>query len=154
MRFKKKLNEFFPLIIFFLISCCYLIAVYNFQTTLSKYLYIENLINYEGGIVRRGFLGNLILRIHELLEINPITLIQYIYFSAYSVFILQLFIVTKNLWNNNPYLFILIILSPAVILFPIFDFDAMFRKEIFFFLVFFYHVILAKKKNPRKNFIK
>ena len=145
MKFKYIFFSYLPLAIFFLLICCYLIVVYNFQTTLNNYVYIENLINYEGGLVRRGFLGNLILEIYQLFKIHPIIIIQYIYLFAYLIFVVQFFIVSKNLWHYNPYIFILISLGSPVILFPIFDFDALFRKEIFFFLVYFYHVIIAKK---------
>jgi len=145
MKFKNIFFSYLPLAIFFLLICCYLIVVCNFQTTLSNYVYIENLINYEGGLVRRGFLGNLILEIYQLFKIHPIIIIQYIYLFAYLIFVVQFFIVSKNLWHYNPYIFILISLGSPVILFPIFDFDALFRKEIFFFLVYFYHVIIAKK---------
>ena len=154
MKFKNIFFSYLPLAIFFLLICCYLIVVYNFQTTLSNYVYIENLINYEGGLVRRGFLGNLILEIYQLFKIHPIIIIQYIYLFAYLIFVVQFFIVSKNLWHYNPYIFILISLGSSVILFPIFDFDALFRKEIFFFFSLFLSCYHCKKNNPRKNFFK
>tara|TARA_Y100000992_G_scaffold6501_1_gene4152 strand:- start:282 stop:1178 length:897 start_codon:yes stop_codon:yes gene_type:complete len=40
---------------------------------------------------------------------------------------------------------LLIIISPATVFFPLFDFHALFRKEVFFFIIFFYHVYIAQR---------
>jgi hypothetical protein len=47
----------------------------------------EFLINYEGGFVRRGLLGQVILYIYQLTGINPYTTILFLCISAYVILI-------------------------------------------------------------------
>ncbi len=123
----------------------YFISIINAEILFIEYVYIENLINYEGGFVRRGLLGHIIYKINFLTNLNPINIIYFIYAFAYSVYIFLLFIILSKLSKYNKYLLLLIIISPATVFFPLFDFHALFRKEVFFFIIFFYHVYIAQR---------
>ena len=116
-----------------------------------EYVYIENLINYEGGFVRRGLLGQIIYKINYLSNINPINIIYFIYIIAYALFIFFFFKILLNLWKDNQYLFFLIILGPATIFFPLFDFHALYRKEVFFFIIYFFHIFIAQRTILKKQ---
>ena len=48
-------NVLIPIILFFFIFTLYVLSLSQYQLSLSEYVLIENLINYEGGFVRRGF---------------------------------------------------------------------------------------------------
>lgn len=141
----EKKFSWFPLIIFIIILSFYIVSIYNYEISLTKYVYIENLINYEGGIVRRGFLGNVIYYLNYFTKIKAIYITTVLYSFLYLILIFLLYGITKKLWFNNVPLFILIVCSPSTILFPIFDFNALFRKEVFFFIIYFYHVLIAQK---------
>ena len=69
----------------------YFISIINSEILFIEYVYIENLINYEGGFVRRGLLGHVIYKINFLTNLNPINIIYFFYGFAYSVYIFLLF---------------------------------------------------------------
>ena len=46
-------------IILFIISCLYLLYFLNFTKIIADWVVADLLINYEGGFVRRGLLGQL-----------------------------------------------------------------------------------------------
>ena len=68
----------------------------------------------------------------------------------YLLLIISFYHLIRSLKKENFHLSILMILSPATLLFIVFDNDALFRKEIFFILIFFVHVIIGKKTLEKK----
>ena len=124
---------------------------YSFYTEYSAWQYVDWLINYQGGFVRRGLLGNIIFKLNYYTGVNHIKLIIFIYSSAYLIFMILFYKISNNIWKINPYLFLFISISPSTLFFPLFDFDALFRKEIFFFIVFFYHVYIAQQTFQKKK---
>ena len=105
------------------------------------------MINYEGGIVRRGFLGNVIYYLNDFTKIKAVYITTALYSFLYLILIFLLYEITKKLWFNNVPLFILIVCSPSTILFPIFDFNALFRKEVFFF----YNLLLSRINSSKSD---
>lgn len=92
------------------------------------------LINYRGGFVRRGFIGQLIY----LISTNrPNTIwiafaLQAIIYLALSYFVLRLFFAQKR---NR--VLLLMLFSPAFIfIFPLYDLEGWFRKELLVFLAY------------------
>ena len=69
-----KLIDLFPIVFLFLIFILYIFSLLEFKISLSEYVLIENLINYQGGFVRRGLLGNLIFELNYYTGINHIKL--------------------------------------------------------------------------------
>jgi hypothetical protein len=86
------------------------------------------LINYSGGYVRRGLLGEIILCAHDLTGfgiLKIVFIVQMIFFSyfAYSY--------GKSYWlSSQNLIFLSLIFSPAILFFYILDPAASFRKEI------------------------
>ena len=146
----KNLANFFPEIILFLIFILLSFQFFNYEKNLTNYVFEENLINYYGGLIRRGFLGSIALFFFQSFEINPKLFFTIIYYSLYIFLVLIFFYLINNLKKENFYLSTLIVVSPATLLFVIFDNDALFRKEIFFILIFFIHVFIANKIFERK----
>ena len=81
-------------IIYFLIITCVTIEIikfYSYVENYSQWQYSDWLINYEGGLVRRGFIGHLLYLVHELFFIDLDKLIFcfvsliYIYISFYLI---------------------------------------------------------------------
>ena len=151
MKRDLKLINLVPITSLFLIFILYIFSVLEFKISLGEYVLIENLINYQGGFVRRGLLGNIIFKLNYYTGVNHIKLIIFIYSSAYLIFMILFYKISNNIWKINPYLFLFISISPSTLFFPLFDFDALFRKEIFFFIVFFYHVYIAQQTFQKKK---
>lgn len=149
---KKLINSknYFPEIILFFIFILFSYSLFNYEKHFSDYVYVENLINYEGGFVRRGFLGSILFFFYETLNVSPKFFLTIIYSFLYIFLILIFFYLTNSLKKENFYLSILIIISPATLLFVIFDHQALFRKEIFFILIIFIHSILANRVFEKK----
>ena len=154
MKRDLKLINLVPITSLFLIFILYIFSVLEFKISLGEYVLIENLINYQGGFVRRGLLGNIIFKLNYYTGVNHIKLIMYIYSSAYLIFMILFYKISNNIWKINPYLFLFISISPSTLFFPLFDFDALFRKEIFFFIFFFYHVCIAQQTIQKKKSVK
>lgn len=102
--------------------------------TIQPYRIGDWLINYQGGFVRRGFIGQLIY----LISTNrPNTVwityaIQAITYLALSYFVLRLFFAQQK---NR--VFLLFLFSPAFIfIFPLYDLEGWFRKELLVFLAY------------------
>ena len=146
----KNLVNFFPELILFLIFILISFSFLDYEKNFTNYVFTENLINYEGGFIRRGFLGSIALFFYQTFEINPKLFFVSIYYSLYLLLILHFIFFINSLKKENFFLSILIILSPATLFFLVFDNNALFRKEIFLILIFFTHVLLAKKVLEKK----
>ena len=113
-----------------------LILVYNFFNQLSvgyakeSWNISEILINYQGGFVRRGLLGELFYSLHSLLGINPytaiITFCAIAYFTLIAFFTI-LFIKKKQSLFLLPFIFVLG--NPIINNFWV-------RKDVFLILIF------------------
>ena len=109
----------------------------------------EMLINYNGGLIARGFLGHLIFNIHEFLNINLIKLVLsvQIFFSVLYTFLLYKIFNKKNLLLTK--LDVLILLLPTLLFFPIYEIEGLGRKEILIFITYCY--LILRNKVPSKK---
>ena len=146
-----KLINLVPIVSLFLIFTLYIFSILEYEISLTEYVLIENLINYQGGFVRRGLLGNIIFKLNYYTGVNYVKIIIFIYLITYLIFIILFYKILNKIWMINPYLFLFISISPSTLFFPLFDFNALFRKEIFFFIVFFYHVYIAQQTIQKKK---
>ncbi len=97
------------------------------------------LINYEGGFVRRGLIGELITNFSIMLSLklrDTILIFQLLFFTCYY-FLIILF--CKNLLQNR--LIILAIFSPIFILYPVAEIEALGRKELIIFFIFLSYLL-------------
>ena len=154
----KKYNFYFyflSIYVFFLL--CF--TIFNYQT-ISEWALVEILINYQGGFVRRGLLGEINFINKDLFDsyypILPIIIIGFFYLINFFIVI----ILSLKLKKNNFLIFLLILLSPATILFNVYDVGALFRKDVFFITVILFHSFLINsyfedkiKINTYKNLL-
>lgn len=88
------------------------------------------LINYQGGFVRRGFLGEIILQLSLFTDINPgfyVFLLQVILYFCFFVFS---FLLLKQQQSLIPY--IILLFSPFLFAFQVHDIQGGYRKEIIY----------------------
>jgi len=91
------------------------------------------LISYQGGFVRRGFLGEVLYRVALVSHIDPAYLAAGLQILALWTYIGMAY---HSLWKQpdwRPYLLLLV--SPYIFLFQIYDRAGGFRKEILYFAV-------------------
>ena len=101
------------------------------------------LINYEGGFVRRGLIGEIITNFSTLLsfELRDSILIFQLFFFIFYYFLIFLF--CKNLFQNR--LIILAIFSPIFILYPVAEIEVIGRKELIIFIIFLSYLLFDIK---------
>ena len=146
----KKFNLFKTYIIFlFLLSSFYLCSVYllNVNNAMSEWV-----INYGGGFVRRGFIGEIIFQLSDFFKINLrdcFLILQILLYFFYYILIYWIF----SAFKKN-FLLWLAILSPVFFSFGLYELEALGRKEILMYIFFSYNFYLFYKfKNINLNYI-
>lgn len=137
MRMIKKtfLLPYLPLIIWVFLgifSLRYGVEIYNGG---NGWKTGDWLINYSDGFIRRGLFGSLVHWISGF-GVSLLWLVFVIQITIYGLmfhFVLRLY----NL-NDKGYFWLLILFSPAFLLFPFYDFQGGFRKEILVLTLFAY----------------
>lgn len=120
-----------------------------FASSIDKWRVGDWLINYQGGFVRRGLIGEILLWFSNTFHIHlPLLVIvfQIVLYLIFLIFTYRLVIISSfNALN------IAIVYSPAFMLFTAKDSGACFRKEVLF-LAFFaflcYYLVTHKGKIP------
>ncbi len=106
------------------------------------------LINYQGGFVRRGLLGEFIYNISIYLKSNPGLIV--FYFQVIFYFLFFIFTYFSILWQKNLNSYMLMIVSPFIFYFQVFDIQGGYRKEIIFFAILAFIVWSANKFRDQK----
>lgn len=106
------------------------------------------LINYSAGPIRRGLMGEFVFFLSS--DIFPLLWLTYaIQVAIYLAIFLMVLALYKSrdrglFWN-------LILFSPAFLLFPFYDIQGGFRKEIIIFAVFLFFCLIYSKNNITKS---
>ena len=131
MFFEKNYKIFLKIYISLIsfLSVYYLMGV---NIVLTYNAMTEWVINYQGGFVRRGLLGEVVFQISDFFKIQ----LRFCFLVLQSsLYLLYYYLIYKLLKNIDPnYLIILAIFSPLFIVFPIAELEAIGRKEILIFL--------------------
>ena len=146
MSLTKKILCFFILIsLVFEIS-----KFYSFTINYSTWQYGDWLVNYQGGFVRRGFIGEILYFFHKLLFIN---LDKIIFSFVISIYIFLSFFLFKSIeYIENNYEDILIFLSPGFFIYPIMNSEIIGRKDILLIFCIALFVFFEKKMNNKYLF--
>ena len=145
---------------FIIISIIFLKIFYESTSNIigGGWAFNELFINYSGGLVRRGILGELFLIINKNFAIKPIVFFSYLFIILHTILIFLYFRVLK-VFNNIGIFLIPIIFSPFLILFPIYENDVYYVKDILTNLSILFHAFyIIKNKNnfdlnKYKNFL-
>ena len=131
LRKKNKTQEDIVTIIFFLfIVIGGFLNIYSNKTyQFDSWTIGEWLINYQGGFVRRGLLGEIIYFLTTSLNISPIFIIWLLCITSYYFLLKITLDVSRNIVSK------VFLLSPSVFLAPVVG-DFLVRKDIFLLLLF------------------
>ena len=151
LNLDKKKNYFFFNLFFFYILINFFILFFYFEKNISHYTKIEWLINYQGGFVRRALLGEVINQYYNLTNGPYLRIIQIFSLIIYSTILYYFYKTVKKIFKENTFLGLIILLSPASIMFSIFDTEAFCRKEIFILALIFYHSHIARLTITKKK---
>ncbi len=115
---------------------------YHFTKELSLGQYSDWLINYQGGFVRRGLIGEILFQIHSILSIR-LDLVIFLTVSLLYIFFYKNFLkIIKTL--DFSFLNLLIIFSPLSFVWPVMEEKASGRKDILY--LFFLSLIALNLK--------
>ena len=124
----KLLFNFLFLIIFLVLS------VYFYKSFFSmlgnKWAFWELFVNYEGGFMKRGILGEIFINLNKSFGISPFSFFSPLFVFLYS---LQIIIFYKLLYpyKISKLLCVLIVFSPALLMFNFYDINTYFTKDNF-----------------------
>ena len=124
---------------------------HSFYTEYSAWQYVDWLINYQGGFVRRGLIGEFLFQIHNIinfdLDILIFTFVSFLYLMV-SFFLIKIIKYLENSQLNT-----LIFLSPGFFLYQIMNSEVIGRKDILFLLVLAFFVFFEKRLNNKNLFV-
>ncbi len=112
-----------------------------------RYVFTDWIINYEGGYIRRGLLGEVSINLSNFLNLNIKYIFLLMHSSIYLIFHLLFYKFFHQFTKN--YVFCIFCFSPLVFLYPIATFEAFARKEIFYITFFLLNCFLLIKINNR-----
>ena len=141
---KKKFNENNLISLIFIL----LILFGLFFNTLSNKTYQNDswtigewLINYQGGFVRRGLIGELIYFVSSSFNLTPIYIIWFLSISAY------LTLIALSLKDAKGKVSKIFLLSPGIFLSPLIG-DFLIRKDILLLIFFLINLKIIKASKP------
>ena len=142
------------LVLFFLISITSIYFYLNIKEiiNLSPYAFNELFINYQAGFIRRGLLGEIFWNLNTFLEIKPILFFSYLFLLLY---LMQIYFFHKifEKYKHSTFIYLLIFLSPALILFSIYEINMFFIKDIFIKLTILFHgLVIINNIEKKKNY--
>ena len=140
-----------PIISSFLILILILISLvlYDDAKKCDGYVIADWLVNFQAGFVRRGLGGYLIICLSDFINLKPnftVLIIQIIFYIGYTLVLY--FLIRKkeiNIW------FLILLLSPVTLLFPLLS-DTIGRKEIILFFLFGLYILCLNKKKANSFF--
>ena len=132
----------FSLLVIFLILINKIIVIF---VSFDNYVNFNELfINYEGGFLRRGLLGQVAINFFKNFSISPVIFFSVVFSGANIIFFI-LFIKYIKKFRNNIFLYLVLLFSPATLMFSIFDSVNFFNNQIFVLIVILLHCLLALK---------
>jgi hypothetical protein len=129
----KKFNNYFfiylSLLFFFGIFWLYIKHLVGNDSTISEWL-----INYQGGFIKRGLIGEICFQIAIYFDLSLRFVIFLFQSFIYSIFLILIYRFFRNIPTNL--IIILSIFTPIFLLYPIAEIEVLARKETFVFIGF------------------
>tara|TARA_S200000501_G_scaffold368829_1_gene407283 strand:- start:2318 stop:3517 length:1200 start_codon:yes stop_codon:yes gene_type:complete len=129
----------------------FLILIFSILFLSQKFLYptdwttSEWLINYQGGFVRRGLIGELLYQIHNLSGIQLRYLVFYFEIMILIFFLILIYNFLKDISLDQ--LTIFLFFSPILLLFPLAENEVLVRKEYLLFSIYIIYLNLLLANN-------
>jgi len=128
-----------------------IVRFYEFVKDFSNWQYSDWLINYQGGLVRRGLIGQILYSFHKFTQID-LDLIIFIFVTLLYIFISYFLLKSISYLENNVEN-LLIFLSPGFFIYPVMNSGIIGRKDILLIFSIIFFVFFEKKISNRYIFI-
>ena len=108
----------------------------------------EWLINYQGGFIRRGLLGEILFQLSHLLSINVVHLTIIAQIIVFAVFLYSTYFLIKE--SPLSPATVALIFSPAFLLFTVWSWPYVsVRKEVFLYITLVYTCLYRQRSTPK-----
>ena len=146
INIKKSLFSIVAIVFLFQI-----IKYYSFYVEYSDWQYADWIINYQGGFIRRGFVGELLFRIHQITRIDLDLIV--LSFVSSVVFFISYFLIRSIKYINESRINTLIFLSPGFFLYSMMNSAVVGQKDILVIFAMGFFVFFEKKFESRNLFL-
>ena len=132
------------------------LSVHFYQSFFSmlgnKWAFWELFVNYEGGFIKRGILGEIFITLNRLFDTSPFSFFSFLFVLLYCI---QIIIFYKLVYpyKSSKLLCILIVFSPALLMFNFYDINTYFTKDNFTKVAILIHALFIVKKVHSKSLI-
>ena len=113
------------------------------MSSLKNTYFTEWLINYEGGYVNRGLLGQIVFYVSNIFNINLKFVIFFFQASIYTIYFILFYLTLSKIKTN--FFWILIIFSPILFSYPLIELMVLGRKDTFVITIFLVFSIINYK---------
>ena len=127
------------------------IKFFSFFEEYSNWQYVDWIINYQAGFVRRGLIGEILFRVYQLTSIHLDFLI--LVFVVIIIIFNSYFLIRSIKYVSKSYINLLIFLSPGFFLYSIMNSEIIGRKDILMIFVMGFFVFFEKKINNKSLFL-
>jgi len=142
MKLLRKENILFIYFIYLIIAT-YVYLLLQINEFPQKYVFTEWLINYEGGYVNRGLLGQIVFYISNTFSIDLKFVILFFQVSIYTVYFIIFYLLLSKIKIN--FFWILIIFSPILFSYPLIELMVLGRKDTFVICLFMIFSMISYK---------
>ena len=131
----------------------YLIFIFIFSVIFlsQKFLYptdwttSEWMINYQGGFVRRGLMGEILFNLHKISNIPIRYLVFYLEIFILVIFLFLVFKFLQNITLNK--LLVFLFFCPIFLIYPVAENEVIARKEYILLSIYIIYLMLLLKNN-------
>tara|TARA_A100001015_G_scaffold156468_1_gene173631 strand:- start:1439 stop:2752 length:1314 start_codon:yes stop_codon:yes gene_type:complete len=157
---KKFINKYFIVISFIgVVSCFAPLFYFSTKFMVNNWAYADALINYSEGFIRRGLLGEILLFIYKLTEVELSKIYSYLYILVTLTNISLFILILKNI-DNSKLVFLFLLINPVLLFFPLNDTLGYMRKEMIMLTLMLFHCYICSRfhnniidKNKYKKFL-
>ena len=121
------------------------VVLRSFTSNRLTWAVTEMLINFRGGFVRRGLLGELILLTGTSTGLSPFLLIGTLFLITTTAIVCAMLWLLRPYIQRFPVVTALVLFSPALLMFPVNEYAAYARKESFVLIGLLLHAIVARR---------
>lgn len=137
-KFNKYFKFYLIFVVFFASIQLFLKHEGGTDSTISEWL-----INYQGGFVRRGLLGEIFFQISVNLNIKIRLVIVIFQILIYSTYLFLLYVFIKKIKKN--FVVIFAIFSPLLVVYHLAEIETLARKEVLLFIHFLILLIFIEQ---------
>ena len=137
----------------FIIKCFFLVILFFFSTVFYKsfiqvigdsYAYNELFVNYQYGLIRRGLVGSIFIIFYNLFKVQPLLFFSCLFLILYVIKIFLFYKIVRK-WKKSIAISAIIIFSPALLLFPVYDENVYFTRDVFIKISILLHAYIGSQ---------